>query len=240
MSQFNIHYAGTSPTFLKKVEATAAIVRHAPTVMDPLRLQSAYRGLKSLEILEESGRGRVKLFYDRVSDTVSLYPAFFSTRPDYDVYEAFGQRHWEKNLSQQEQLQWINAMVFPSPRTLEKFVEAVKRGVTDYMQIVNSFTDPDERLVAVHLANALIKNNTTPSQAKYLDLQHYPPTADFISARTAYSARPLLQTYRPGHDSKNSYAKAFAEYCVNKGKFISTIPAISQLYKALFSAVTFD
>lgn len=235
-----IQYAGSSEGFLKKLASIQKILKFAETRMNSLQLVSAHRGVKSVQILEKLCQGRRAWHYDRVNDTVTLYPDSFSNRPDRDVYEAFGQRHWEQNLTPAQQQQWIDAEVYPSIGVLKMFKRMVRKGIASWDEAIAAFKDPDDKLVIIHLVNALLKNHTTPQQAKFLNLDHYPPVAQFITAQKPYSARPLLTTYRAVHDQPRSYAIAFGEFCMNNGKFVFAPTPITTLYRALFRAVTFD
>ncbi len=233
-----ISFSGSGEKFLARLKAIPDLLEHCTKQMTALKLNEAWRQTRGIQVFEEPRQGRLPFWYDHGTDTIQLYPLLFGKRPDADIFSAFGKRHWHRNLSQAERLQWINATVFPDVRTLEKFKDKIKAG-TDYNTLLASFTQPDERLVVIHLINALIKNHTTAAQAQHIDLDHYAPVSDFLSAEKPYTARPLLKTFRPQHENVDSYAQAFGEFCVNKGKFLSSLPAMEKLYRTLFHAVTY-
>ncbi len=234
-----ITFAGSGEKFLSRLQALPGILEYTTKQLTLLHLDAAWRRTHEVQVFEQPRQGRIPYWYDRNSDTIQLYPLLFSARPYHEVFEAFGMRHWHRNLTQADQMQWINSMVYPDHKVLEKFKDLIEEG-TPYDQILSRFTDPDARLVVIHLINALKKNHVSAERAKDLDLDHYPPTADFMTAEKPYSARPLLRTFRPAHENRDSYAKAFAEFAVNRGRFLTSSPAMEKLYRGLFTAVTFS
>jgi len=234
-----ISFSGSGEKFLARLQAIPGLVEYVTKQLTTLHLDAAWRRTHEIQVFEQPRQGRVPYWYDRHSDTIQLYPLLFGNRPYAEIFEAFGKRHWHLNLTQADQMQWINSMVYPDHKVLEKFNDFIEAG-TSYDQILAHFRDPDARLVVIHLINALKKNHVSYTQAKDLDLEHYPPTADFMTAEKPYSARPLLRTFRPNHENKDSYAKAFSEFAINRGRFLSSSPAMEKLYRSLFTAVTFS
>lgn len=238
MADFKIEYQGSSESFLKRLHAVPPILSYIKRHLDALGLSSAHHGLNMVKIFEAPARGRTAWHYDAGDDSISFFPLQANHRPDISLFSAFGQRHWEKNLSSNAKLQWAKALVFPNHRVLERFLDLIRHG-RPYNDVLKRFKNPDDRLLVIHLINALVTNNVRPAQAKLLDLAHFPPTSHLVSANEAYSALPILRVHRPKHTQTNSYADAFGEFCTNNGKFLSSEPSVTKLYRGLFQAVTF-
>lgn len=232
-----ITFAGAGEKFLKRLNAVPGLLDHATRHLSGLRLDAAWRGTREIQVFEDARQGRISSCYDPARDTLQLYPLLFGRRPDADLYEAFGRRRWHQ-LDRAAQLRWINANVLPDPAVLARFRDAVAAG-TPYREILRKVRGAPDRLAVIHLVNALLKNHTPVEQARMLDLDHYPPTADFMSGGVCYSLVPVLRALRPGHLAKESYAAAFSEYCVNRGKFLGSDASVVKAYGQLFRAVTF-
>jgi hypothetical protein len=104
-----------------------------------------------------------------------------------------------------------------------------------YADIVGDFDKAVDRLVALHLANALISNNLPISEARDLDVRTWSATKDFASCKRYMSLTPLTSAYSPTSIDED-FPSAVAAYLDNSLSCVtesSTKTAFTKLLRAL-------
>lgn len=87
---------------------------------------------------------------------------------------------------------WQRKLVMANPVTVRE-VQARLSTAQGYSRLVDSFSLPVDRLVAIHLANALIAHRVPPTEAP--DLAQWEPTAALANGRHPFSLTPLVTAY---------------------------------------------
>lgn len=125
-----------------------------------------------------------------------------------DLVQAFGDLIFEKARPDVKEI-WLRKLTLAKPEIAKAFNDKLARGnFSSYQSLVESFSGSIERLVAVHVANALIGTGVSIKDANNLDVTTWPVTAEFASGRKPYSLIPLLGAYCDG-EQLSSYGVAF-------------------------------
>ena len=107
---------------------------------------------------------------------------------------------------------WDDLSVRANKETCGQFVNVISSGKYDnYRAVVDSFSGPCDRLIAIHLANALIANEIPIKAAYALNLASFKPTRYLMSGEIRYSLKPFKSAYFPNLDTFNSL---FSAYCL--------------------------
>ena len=140
-------------------------------------------------------------------------------------------------LSGQEgQRLWQDKLVKACPGAVDEFNGKLSSGqYSQFRGIVDSFTNPVGRLVALHLANAFIGSYTPIAAATGLDIKTWPKTAEFCSGGARYSLTPLVSAYcQP--ELWQSFPKAFYAR-VTKGNIPSSHTAVGAEFDKLMDEI---
>jgi len=231
---------GKGTRFRKAMRHVSSLMPKLWSRVDELDLQRSYEGLQKIRFVERLERGNKPFHYDPDEDVISIYPlsnGLFG-RIDKAFYSALGARFYANNVSGERRLQWSRKLVLPKRATIDKVQRMLKKGeFKNFRKLISSFKTPNDRLIALHICNALIKNSVRPSVAKELDLKRFPATKDFCRAHKPYSLRPLLSVY----GAKNmTYEQAFGEYCARKGTLGVSDQSVANGFLEVFRSVTFD
>lgn len=234
---------GSSPRFVRAMQVFSTLLPKMFRNLDRLKLQGCYQGLDKIRIVEATEKGADTHYYDRVSDVISIYPFASSAfaRLDKVLYEALGERYWYKEVSTEGKVRWTKKLVYPKKSVIDRLQTSFSRGgKTSFSQFVDEFKTADEKLIAIHLCNALIRNSARAVNSKTIVLSNHPATATFAKAKAPYSLIPLLSAYCGGRNPIESYEHAFASYCSERGKIRITEPSVADALVSLFQSVSFD
>lgn len=114
---------------------------------------------------------------------------------------------------------WDLKAGYPRQSQIDAFQGHLKAGnFKTYREIAESFPTAVDRMVAIHLSNALIANNLPLAESKNLDLRVWPATAEYSNRRQHHSLLPLIHAYCPRE--MLCYGTAFAEVAVHRGGHI--------------------
>lgn len=234
---------GDDPVFLERVGKFAPALPGIFERLRWLRLELSYQKLRKLVFTQEA-RYSDPVYYKLTDDTLMIFPLAFRAgqRIDIATYMGFGRRHWQRNIPSPYKEQWLKLEIEPDKRVVSKVVDHLKAG-TGYKGLVARFSRCHDRLIAIHIANALIRNHVPPDVASRLDLYAYPPTADFVRGERKFSLKPLISAYRPsglyGLDVA-VYEEAFTSYCMTRGSIPVTELSVQHALVELFKSITFD
>jgi hypothetical protein len=209
--------------------------------MKLLRLEKAYAGVDKVRFVEHLERGAgVMAYYDHQADTVSIYPTNFmvGNRIDLATYAAFGERYWDRYVSNESRAIWARKLVYPDAAIIDRVIEAFRDvGNTSYEKVLEKFTTATDRLQAIHIINAFIKNNIPITQARFLNPKLHSATKEFCAGHRPYSLTPLLSAYSGSNDLRK-YSMAFAQFCASNGKLhVSELSTAGELVN-LFEIVS--
>lgn len=235
-------YAGESPNFMRRMASMAEALPSMFHRLDSLDLKKSYVGLKGIRFVEKFERGSTTLaWYDRSSDIITVYPMAFNSgsRLDVQFYTGMGLRHWSLNIPSNLQLVWKNKLVQANLSVMDRLVIELKKGASNYKDVLNKFTTATDRLQVLHVINTLIDHSKKPQEAQSLDIFSYPPTEDFCSGVRAYSLTPLLSAYRGSMGlDMNKYENAFSEFCCENGNIHASETSVEYELVELFKFVS--
>lgn len=117
---------------------------------------------------------------------------------------------WEKKLCVPEDSQITEFADKLADESLRKTCHSYDDVIQTYPSKGNSVT----RLVAIHLANALIANNIPYTDSVGVDIRKWGPTVEFANLKKYYSLVPLTSAYCP-KTIHEDFGVAFAELIVN-------------------------
>ena len=148
---------------------------------------------------------------DEDKPTIYIRPVVNSYIPDYQAYvilREFGEYLYSL-CSKDTVERWEHKLVVPNIGQIDAFQNKLKESYETYGDLVASFLYPVDRLIAIHLANALIANGQQIKDSKNLDIRNYGPTTDFANCSAFYSITPLVSVYAP-RDVTKEFGCAFA------------------------------
>lgn len=179
-----------------------------PDVLVKMVRQSVM-GAKELDIQPE-GFERVAAL-SASPGTIQLYADFGkSNRATQDLLEAVGDLILQKAGKVGQQI-WKRKLCLANDGTASSFTQKLgSKQFSTYRSVVESFTGAIERLIALHLANALISQRLSIEDAYNIDVANWPATTQFASGKKAYSIIPLATAYCDP-SCVESYGHAF--YC---------------------------
>lgn len=126
-----------------------------------------------------------------------------------ELLEALGelifvtQQDWHRSV-------WARKLVLSDKVVGISFNEKLKAGkFSSYKSLVESFDGAVERLVALHLANALIANCVPCKDSLNVDILEWPQTEGLASGKIPFSILPLLGAYCDSQQWE-SFPKSFA------------------------------
>ena len=117
---------------------------------------------------------------------------------------------------------WDKKVCIPDQEHLDEFAKKLgdpelRKTCKSYEEVIQSYPQRGhsvERLIAVHLANALIANNIPYRDSIGVDIKAWGPTAEFASRRKYHSLVPLTSAYCP-LEIHADFGCAFADLIIN-------------------------
>lgn len=170
-------------------------------------------------------------------DSVVLY-ANFLNGSDKDrlhaVLREFGKILFTK-LSDDAKETWQKKLVTPTEAQIEALQAKLNvEADIDYETIISNMATPVDKLVAIHVFNALIKNNITAPNARYLDLRQAGPTSEFCNLERPYSIAPLTSAYAGDERVHENFHDAFASYAVDELQVMRNQAVRKELQQLIF------
>lgn len=145
---------------------------------------------------------------------IYVYPAlakFTHNHRAFCVLREFGDYLLTKTPEEMD-LQWRQKLTLPTTEQIDAFQQRLNQGFKSYAEVVESLKSPIDRLIAAHLANAMMANGQAFAGATNVNLREWGPTAEFATLRRFYSLTPLTSAYCP-RDIHKDFGCAFAS-CV--------------------------
>lgn len=245
-SQVPVHtvYVGSGTRFLTIMAQFSRALPGIFRTLNRLRLQKSYQTLQKMRFVERLEKGTTLFDYDKSTDTLSIYPLAFQAhnRIDWVVYAGLGSRFYQREMSSVAKNQWMRKQVVPKRATIDRLQDLFDKGPvrSNFKDYLKEFNEATDRLVVIHILNALIKNSVRPSGIKTLRLDKFPPTSDFVRRLKPYSLKPLLSAYVGKTWGIDKYEFAFAEYSIRGGKFPCSELSVEDALRTLFHGVTFN
>jgi hypothetical protein len=233
-------YEGDNYQFLAR---TRAFITALPDIFERLHdldLDHSYRGMQKLRFVEqlELGAGTTH-FYNAKKDMLSVFPMAFSAggRIDLTLYEGLGQRHWQTGMSSAHKVTWARCLVKADQHVVDRIDEALASADDgQFLDIVGLFHSATEKLQAIHIVNAMVRNSMSITQFANMSVRDYPATKDFCAGDRPYSLIPLLSAYAAR--CVRRYPEAFAQYCARSGHLPVSETSTEAAFVRLFKSVT--
>lgn len=146
---------------------------------------------------------------------IYVYPVVEHYTPEYQAYcvlREFGDYLLTKAPEEME-VAWRQKLVLPTTEQIAAFQQRLNQGFHNYQEVVSSMKSPVDRLVATHLANAMMANGQAFAGATNINLREWGPTSEFAELKRYYSLVPLTSAYCP-RDVHKDFGCAFASHVV--------------------------
>lgn len=172
--------------------------------------------------------------------TILIHPCVDKFKPDYQAFcvlREFGY-YLLLNAPVEMEVAWRLKLVLPTVAQIDAFQARLNGGYTSYAAVVESLQTPIDRLVASHLANAMMANGQAFAGAANVDIRKWGPTQEFANLRRFYSLVPLTSAYCPRTLDKE-FGSAFAACVVYDLKTVthsSVKEALQQLLERIINS----
>lgn len=149
---------------------------------------------------------------------INLYPVLLrrpASEANHALLREFGQMLFMK-ASPDLQKRWKKKMVLPSKAQIDAFQSKLhSKKFKCYKDLVEDFSCPCDRLVAVNLSNAFLANHQPIQDSYNTDIRKYGPTCLYSNLKRYHSAIPLVSAYAPRRIFED-FGEAFADLVVHK------------------------
>lgn len=145
---------------------------------------------------------------------IYVYPVVDRLTPEHQAFvvlREFGDYLLTKAPKEMD-VEWRQKLVLPTTEQINAFQQRLNQGFDSYQAVVDSLKSPVDRLVAMHLANAMLYNGQAFAGAVNVDVREWGPTKEFATMTRYYSIVPLTSAYCPREVHKD-FGSAFAS-CV--------------------------
>jgi hypothetical protein len=145
---------------------------------------------------------------------IYTYPVVETFTADYQAFvvlREFGDYLLTKASAEME-VEWRQKLILPTTEQINAFQQRLNQGFDSYQAVVDSLKSPVDRLVALHMANAMMYNGQAFAGATNVDVRQWGPTKEFATLTRYYSIAPLTSAYCP-RDIHKDFGSAFAS-CV--------------------------
>ena len=158
--------------------------------------------------------------YYKTTDWLHVYLPVVRDNPgllDSMVVHELGHRHWYQNLTSYERGRWNKKYVAASTSTIDRIQSLLRtKRYGQYRDIVEEFDSPNERLVCIHVVNALLVNKYPVKLLDQVNIKEHPATKEFATGGKLYSLIPLVSAYAREADYED-YAETFRAYVESNG-----------------------
>jgi hypothetical protein len=171
---------------------------------------------------------------------IFIYPAVAKMTEDFQAFyvlREFGEYLLLKAGPEME-THWRQKLAYPTTDQIDAFQKRLNQGFHTYAEVVESLKTPVDRLVATHMANAMMANGQAFAGACNVDVRKWGPTQEFTNLRRLMSLVPLTSAYCPRH-IHNEFGSAFASCVVFDLKTVlhtSVKDALQQLLERIINA----
>lgn len=155
-----------------------------------------------------------RLFIEGDKPVIFVYPVVETFTPEYQAFvilREFGDYLLTKAPEEME-VEWRQKLVLPTTEQINAFQQRLNQGFDSYQAVVDSIKSPVDRLVALHLANAMMYNGQAFAGASNVNIREWGPTKELATMTRYFSLTPLTSAYCPREIHKD-FGTAFAS-CV--------------------------
>jgi hypothetical protein len=137
---------------------------------------------------------------------IRLYPSLLAdVKAAKAVLREFGLLVLARGGDRAESI-WEKKLIAPTKAQVDQFANALKDETTrakchTYAELMQTYPEKGhsvDRLVGIHLANALLANNVSFGDSIGVDVYKWGPTAQFANGKKYFSLVPLTSAYCPG------------------------------------------
>lgn len=137
---------------------------------------------------------------------IRLYPSLLANvKASKAVLREFGLLLLARGGERAEAI-WEKKLIAPTTEQVEQFAsalkdESVRAKCHTFAELIQTYPNKGhsvDRLVGVHLANALLANNVSFGDSIGVDIHKWGPTAQFAAGKKYFSLVPLTSAYCPG------------------------------------------
>jgi len=154
--------------------------------------------------------------------TIHLYPPLtYEPDPRLHILREFGLLLLAKGGERSQSI-WDKKLITPTPDQVNTFEQALKdeknRSTCNrYEDLINTYPEKGQsvnRLVGIHIANALLANNIPFADSIGVNIHKWGPTAQFCRLKKYFSLVPLSSAYSPP-EIHRCFGCAFAALVLN-------------------------
>lgn len=155
-----------------------------------------------------------------------------SQNPEKEIIAAIANLAWSKLLTASQRLQWASKLI-PAPLPSIRLVEDALSSSMSYDDALSKLATAVDRLVGIHVFNALKVGNVRVSVAKQSSLSELPQVSGFATGEIPFSLIPLLSAYSDGLESFDVAVADLVLGTLSVSEF-STKIAVEKLIKSFF------
>jgi len=155
-----------------------------------------------------------RLYVEGDKPVIYTYPVVDTFTPEYQAFvilREFGDYLLTKAPDEME-VEWRQKLILPTNEQIDAFQQRLNQGFSSYQEVVNSLKSPLDRMVGLHMANAMMYNGQAFAGATTVKVREWGPTREFATLTRYYSITPLTSAYCP-RDIHKDFGTAFAS-CV--------------------------
>ena len=168
--------------------------------------------------------------------------SLFSLAPEAQteaILREFGVSLYQCHAPQEAKTAWELKYCLPERGQIDAIQGKISSDkFSTYRELTESFSTAVDRLVCLHVCNALLANGVPRKQARNLNICQYGATSDFCNLRRMHSIRPLLTAYAE-RALVDCPGKAFADVVMHRTPRVhesSVKDAFKNLITATFEA----
>lgn len=144
---------------------------------------------------------------------IHLYPVLLRRTVEdsnYALLREFGKFVYAK-ASPELKKRWELKLVVPSKAQIDSFQSKLAcRSFKSFKDLVEDYSCPCDRLVAVNISNAFLANRQPIVDAYEMDIRKYGPTCSYANSKRFHSTIPLVSAYSPRRIYED-FGEAFAD-----------------------------
>ena len=185
-------------------------------IADTAHIRSHWQSIEFRVLSKDWDTETARLFIQEGDKPVIfLYPCISHYMPQHQAFCVLREFGHYLLLKAPEEMEthWRQKLVLPTQDQVDAFEARLNEGFKSYADVVASLKSPVDRLVATHLANALMMNGQAFGGACNVDVREWGPTQEFANCRRYFSLVPLTSAYCP-REIDRDFGIAFAAMCV--------------------------
>lgn len=185
-------------------------------IADTAHIRSHWQSIEFRVLQKDWDTETARLFIQEGDKPVIfLYPCLSRYTPEHKAFcilREFG-HYLLLQAPEEMETHWKQKLCLPTQDQINAFASRLNKGFSSYAAVVESLKTPMDRLVATHLANAMMVNGQAFAGASNVDVRKWGPTQEFANCRRFFSVVPLTSAYCP-REVDRDFGSAFASMCV--------------------------